>query len=263
MASPSQPQNERSEMQDCVEILRNINSTLKSSMYYTLASHSQSNIAAAAVSQQSRLVILNDRVAYILRNLHQFPQVDQVVNNPMTFQQVEECILPILTQWSRSVTFTTYINGHQTPAFFNSRPLPSWTSFYRCGWDEKRFGYTKKGIDLPSMYDTRLSRHDRKVLLRDSIIILGKNIEFKNPMEGYLGMCCMLLQLHQLDPLSSTLKYGLDSPVVVDYTDKSAYATHVVDRNQEFTERVQATSMDIQTEEEQKMVIGQIGQASK
>ena len=76
-------------------------------------------------------------------------------------------------------------------------------------------------------------------------------------------MCCMLLQLHQLDPLSSTLKYGLDSPVVVDYTDKSAYATHVVDRNQEFTERVQATSMDIQTEEEQKMVIGQIGQASK
>ena len=78
-----------------------------------------------------------------------------------------------------------------------------------------------------------------------------------------MAMCAMLLQLHQLDPLSSTLKYGLDSPVVVDYTDKSAYATHVVDRNREFTERVQATSMDLQTEEEQKMAIGQIGQTSK
>ena len=81
-------------------------------------------------------------------------------------------------------------------------------------------------------------------------------------MEAYLGMCCMLLQLHQLDPLSSTLKYPLDSPVVVDYQDKSAYATHVVDRNQEFTERVQAASMDVQAEEEQ-FVIGQIGQDSK
>ena len=98
--------------------------------------------------------------------------------------------------------------------------------------------------------------------MRDSITILGKNITFKNPMEGYLGMCCMLLQLHQLDPLSSTLKYPLDNPVVVDYQDKGAYATHVVDKNQEFTERVQVTSMEIQAEEE-PFVIGRIGQTSK
>ena len=111
MASPSQPQNDRSEIQECVELLRTISSALKSSLYFTLASYSQSNIAASAVPQQARLLILNDRVAYILRNLHQFPQVDQVVNQPMTFPEVERCILPILTQWSRSVTFHTYING--------------------------------------------------------------------------------------------------------------------------------------------------------
>ena len=75
-------------------------------------------------------------------------------------------------------------------------------------------------------------------------------------------MCCMLLQLHQLDPLSSTLKYGLENPIVVDYQDKSAYTTHVVDKNQEFTEKVQTASMEIQTEEEQ-FVIGQIGQVTK
>ena len=262
MASPSQPQNDRSEIQECVELLRTISSALKSSLYFTLASYSQSNIAASAVPQQARLLILNDRVAYILRNLHKFPQVDQVVNQPMTFPEVERCILPILTQWSRSVTFHTYINGHQTPVFFNSRPLPTWTCFFRCAWDAKRFGYSRHGLDLPSMYDTRLSRHDKKIVMRDSITILGKNIQFKNPMEGYLGMCCMLLQLHQLDPLSSTLKYGLENPIVVDYQDKNAYTTHVVDKNQEFTEKVQTASMEIQTEEEQ-FVIGQIGQVAK
>ena len=75
-------------------------------------------------------------------------------------------------------------------------------------------------------------------------------------------MCCMLLQLHQLDPLSSTLKYGLENPIVVDYQHKNAYTTHVVDKNQEFTEKIQAASMEIQTEEEQ-FVIGQIGQVTK
>lgn len=258
----SQPQNERSEIQECVELLRTINSTLKSSMYYTLASYNQSNIAASVVSQQSRLLLLNDRVAYILRNLHQFPQVDRVVNQAMTFPEVEKCILPILTQWSRSVTFHTYINGHQTPAFFNSRPLPTWTCFFRCGWDSRRFGYTRQGIDIFSLFDCRLSRHDRKIVMRDSITILGKNIQFKNPMEAYLGMCCMLLQLHQLDPLSSTLKYPLENPVVIDYQDKGAYATYVVDKNQEFVEKVQDAQMETQAEEE-PFVIGRIGQTFK
>lgn len=193
-------------------------------------SHSFNKLSVIPAPAHSRFTLINEESKYLLSAISSFPCMKNIMmEDKMPVEDLMLALDTLLHQWSSALTFQDMLPPtFSTSTFELSRCRPCYTFKNFQSVFDATSGRTleAKFVELIAKFDQRL------VTYRHHMTFLGRNFVFETVLHGYVGSIVCIMLFHMYDNFNATLRYGLNSPPVVDYYDASQYAECVVAVNQ-------------------------------